>query len=172
RARLAAPPLRAPVRRTRRAVAGCRRRLAERVGRPAGGVRHHPHPHRRAAAGLPRRAAGPHRPAPRARRRRPRRARRAPQHHRNPRRADAPRGRCRVNLEPAQAERRFVLLTTTRGLPVGLTLGLTVLVPLERGLTLAEIGALLAAAGLVSLALELPTGGIADTIGRRPLLLA
>src|SRR5690606_17461584 len=46
------------------------------------------------------------------------------------------------------------------------------LLPLERGLTLAEIGALLAAAGLVSLALELPTGGIADTIGRRPLLLA
>lgn len=77
-----------------------------------------------------------------------------------------------MNLEPAQAERRFVLLTTTRWLPVGLTLGLTVLLPLERGLTLAEIGALLAAAGLVSLALELPTGGIADTIGRRPLLLA
>jgi MFS family permease len=74
-------------------------------------------------------------------------------------------------LDPRQAERRFVLLTTTRWLPVGLTLGLTVLLPLERGLSLAEVGALLSVAGFVSLALELPTGGLADTIGRRPLLL-
>jgi len=70
-----------------------------------------------------------------------------------------------------QAERRLVLLTGTRWLPVGLTLGLTVLLPLERGLSLAQVGGLMALAGFVSLALELPTGGLADTLGRRPLLL-
>ena len=70
-----------------------------------------------------------------------------------------------------QAERRLVLLTATRWTPVGLVLGLTVLLPLERGLSLSEIGGLMAIGGFVSLALELPTGGLADTIGRRPLLL-
>jgi len=47
-----------------------------------------------------------------------------------------------------------------------------VLLPLERGLSLAEVGGLLAIAGFVSLGLELPTGGLADAIGRRPLLVA
>ncbi len=74
-------------------------------------------------------------------------------------------------LDARRAERRLVLLTTTRWLPVGLTFGLTVLLPLERGVSLGEVGGLLAIAGFVSLALELPTGGLADTIGRRPLLL-
>jgi hypothetical protein len=74
-------------------------------------------------------------------------------------------------LTGQQAERRFVLLTATRWFPVGLVLGLTVLLPLERGLWLAEVGGLMATAGFVSLALELPTGGLADTIGRRPLLV-
>lgn len=76
-----------------------------------------------------------------------------------------------MTLSGRQAERRFVLLTATRWAPVGLVLGLTVLLPLERGLSLAEVGSLMAVAGFVSLALELPTGGLADTIGRRPLLL-
>lgn len=70
-----------------------------------------------------------------------------------------------------QAEHRLILLTATRWLPVGLVLGLTVLLPLERGLSLSEVGGLMAIAGFVSLALELPTGGLADAIGRRPLLL-
>ena len=76
-----------------------------------------------------------------------------------------------MSIGVRQAERRLVLLTATRWLPVGLVLGLTVLLPLERGLTLTEIGGLMAVGGFVSLALELPTGGVADTIGRRPLLL-
>jgi predicted MFS family arabinose efflux permease len=76
-----------------------------------------------------------------------------------------------VTLGVRQAERRLILLTATRWLPVGLALGLTVLLPLERGLSLSEVGGLMAIAGFVSLALELPTGGLADTIGRRPLLL-
>lgn len=75
-------------------------------------------------------------------------------------------------LTRRQAERRFVLLTAVRWLPAGITLGITVLLPLERGLSLAEIGVLLSVQGFVVLGLELPTGGLADAIGRRPLLLA
>lgn len=64
-----------------------------------------------------------------------------------------------------------MLLTVTRWLPVGLVFGLTVLLPLERGLSLAQTGSLLAVQGFVVLLLELPTGGLADAVGRRPLLL-
>ncbi|UNK71854.1 MFS transporter [Microbacterium sp. H1-D42] len=78
----------------------------------------------------------------------------------------------RSPLTRRQAERRFVLLSVVRWLPVGLTIGMTVLLPLERGLSLAEIGVLLSVQGFVVLGLELPTGGLADAIGRRPLLLA
>ncbi|HRW19365.1 MAG TPA: hypothetical protein P5181_11030 [Dermatophilaceae bacterium] len=46
-------------------------------------------------------------------------------------------------LDPGTAERRFLLLTVTRWLPVGLVVGM----------------------------LELPTSGLADAFGRRPLLL-
>ncbi|MEV7633503.1 MFS transporter [Microbacterium sp. NPDC089318] len=75
-------------------------------------------------------------------------------------------------LTRRQAEQRFVLLTSLRWLPAGVTFGMVVLLPLERGLTLAEIGVLMSLQGFVVLGLELPTGGLADAIGRRPLLLA
>ncbi|MGD8167193.1 MFS transporter [Herbiconiux sp. P16] len=75
-------------------------------------------------------------------------------------------------LSVRAAERRLVLLTATRWLPVGLVFGLTVLLPLERGLSLVQVGGLLAIQGVVVLALELPTGGLADALGRRPLLIA
>jgi MFS family permease len=79
--------------------------------------------------------------------------------------------RSRGPLSARSAERRLVLLTTTRWLPVGLVFGLTVLLPLERGLSIAQTGSLLAAQGFVVLLLELPTGGLADAVGRRPLLV-
>ncbi|SFR36983.1 Major Facilitator Superfamily protein [Microbacterium azadirachtae] len=72
----------------------------------------------------------------------------------------------------AAAQRRLLLLTALRWLPVGVTLGLTVLVPLERGMSIAAIGSILAIQGFVALALELPTGALADTLGRRPVLAA
>jgi MFS family permease len=75
-------------------------------------------------------------------------------------------------LTPRQAERRLALLTATRWLPVGVVFGLTILLPLERGLSLAQVGVLLSMQGFVVLALELPTGGLADALGRRPLLIA
>lgn len=72
----------------------------------------------------------------------------------------------------AAAQRRLLLLSALRWLPVGVTLGVTVLLPLERGLSIAEIGSILAIQGFVALALELPTGALADTLGRRPVLAA
>lgn len=72
----------------------------------------------------------------------------------------------------AAAERRLLLLTALRWLPVGVTLGLTVLLPLERGMSIAAIGSILAIQGFVALALELPTGALSDTLGRRPVLAA
>jgi MFS family permease len=68
--------------------------------------------------------------------------------------------------------RRTLVLTALRWLPVGLLIPVLVLLPLERGLTLAEYGLAAAAQGIVVLVLELPTGGLADALGRRPVLLA
>lgn len=74
-------------------------------------------------------------------------------------------------LSATSAERRLLILSATRWLPVGLVFGLTTLLPLQRGLTLSEVGVILSVQGLVVLALELPTGGLADAVGRRPLLV-
>lgn len=77
-----------------------------------------------------------------------------------------------MTLTVAQATRRYVGLTTLRWLPVGITIPVTVLLALSRGLTLAEVGAVfLVHSGVVAL-LELPTGGLADAVGRRPVLVA
>jgi DHA1 family tetracycline resistance protein-like MFS transporter len=74
-------------------------------------------------------------------------------------------------LSPTQIRRRFLLLHGLRWLPTGLLIPVLVLLPLERGLTLAQYGAAAAAQGLVVLAFELPTGGLSDALGRRPVLL-
>lgn len=74
-------------------------------------------------------------------------------------------------IDAASASRRLLLLTATRWLPVGVTFGLVILLPVERGLSVTEVGTLLAIQGFVVLALELPTGGLSDSWGRRPLLL-
>jgi MFS family permease len=70
------------------------------------------------------------------------------------------------------ARRTLLLLTFTRWFPVGLVIGVTTLLPLQRGLSLAEIGVIFSMQGFVVLGLELPTGGFADALGRRPVLLA
>ena len=69
------------------------------------------------------------------------------------------------------ATRRLVGLTALRWLPVGLTTPITVLLAQSRGLSLAEIGLLFTVHGLVVVALELPTGGLADVLGRRPVVV-
>jgi hypothetical protein len=70
------------------------------------------------------------------------------------------------------ATRRLVGLAALRWLPVGLTTPITVLLAQARGLSLAEIGLLFTVHGVVVMALELPTGGLADVLGRRPVVVA
>jgi len=69
-------------------------------------------------------------------------------------------------------QRVFLLLTATRWFPVGLVVTVTTLLPIERGLTVAQTLTLASVTGLVVFALELPTGGTADAVGRRPVLVA
>lgn len=67
---------------------------------------------------------------------------------------------------------RFVALTALSWLPTGLTLPVLVILMQDRGLSLGQVGAVAATAGLVVMLFELPTGGLADAVGRRPVLLA
>ncbi len=76
-----------------------------------------------------------------------------------------------MTITVAQATRRYVGLTALRWLPVGITIPVSVLLATSRGLTLAEVGAVSVAYGLVVALLELPTGGLADAVGRRPVLV-
>jgi MFS family permease len=70
-----------------------------------------------------------------------------------------------------QARRRYLILLALRWFPVGLWIPITVLLPLDRGLTLTEAGLAASLQGFVVLALELPTGGLSDSWGRRPTLV-
>ncbi|HET9085092.1 MAG TPA: hypothetical protein VFN41_11890, partial [Candidatus Limnocylindrales bacterium] len=76
-----------------------------------------------------------------------------------------------AELDARSLRRRFLALVSLRWLPVGFLMPIFVLVPLSRGLSLTEIGVVFAAQGLVVLALELPTGGLSDALGRKPVLL-
>jgi MFS family permease len=71
----------------------------------------------------------------------------------------------------ARVRRRFLFLLGLRWFPVGLMIPVHVLLPLERGLTIAQLGAAAAVQGITVLLLELPTGGLSDAMGRRPVLL-
>ncbi len=75
-------------------------------------------------------------------------------------------------LSPTAARRVFLTLTWTRWFPVGLVIGIMTLWPLERGLSVAQTLSATAATGLVVFALELPTSGFADALGRRPVFVA
>jgi MFS family permease len=75
-------------------------------------------------------------------------------------------------LTAEAVRRRYLALVALRWLPTGLIIPVSMLLPLERGMTLSEIGLAAAAQGLVVLFLELPTGGLADSLGRKPVLIA
>jgi predicted MFS family arabinose efflux permease len=75
------------------------------------------------------------------------------------------------SVSAAAARRTLLLLTVTRWFPVGLTIGVTTLLALERGMSLTQLGVIFSMQGFVVLGLELPTGGLADAIGRRPVLI-
>ncbi len=74
-------------------------------------------------------------------------------------------------LSVRSAGRRFVGLTALRWLPVGLSAPVTVLLASARGLSPADIGVVFAVYSTVVLLLELPTGGLADAVGTRPVLV-
>lgn len=76
-----------------------------------------------------------------------------------------------VKIDAASARRRFLVLRGARWLPTGLLIPVLVLYLLERGLTLTQIGIVSAAQGVMVMVLELPTGGLADALGRRRVLL-
>lgn len=75
-------------------------------------------------------------------------------------------------LTPARARQVFLLLTLTRWFPVGLIVTVTTLLPLERGLSVTQALTALSLTGFTVFLLELPTSGLADSLGRRPLLVA
>ncbi|MBB4950211.1 hypothetical protein F4556_005746 [Kitasatospora gansuensis] len=70
------------------------------------------------------------------------------------------------------ARRRYLTVSFLCWLPVGLTIAPLVLLLGERGITLAGVAGLVAAYSLTAAALELPTGGLSDVLGRRPVLAA
>ena len=63
------------------------------------------------------------------------------------------------------------MLLALRFVPIGLAITVFVLLLQSRGLSLAQIGVATAAQGIVMLFLELPTGGLADAVGRKPVLV-
>ena len=73
--------------------------------------------------------------------------------------------------DSVQARRHFLILRALRWVPSGLLVPVLVILLLQRGLSLGEVGLVMATQGLVVLLLELPTGGLADALGRRPVLL-
>jgi MFS family permease len=74
-------------------------------------------------------------------------------------------------LDARSARTRYLALVGLRWLPTGLLIPVIVLLALSRGLSLTEIGLVFSLQGLVVLFLELPTGGLSDALGRRPVLI-
>ncbi|MFH9007234.1 MFS transporter [Streptomyces afghaniensis] len=66
--------------------------------------------------------------------------------------------------------RRYVTVCALLWLPVGLGLASMVLLFSDRGMSLAAVAGLFAAHSLTVAALEVPTGGLSDVVGRRPIL--
>ncbi|MFF9049867.1 MFS transporter [Streptomyces erythrochromogenes] len=74
--------------------------------------------------------------------------------------------------EPSAARRRYVTVCVLFWLPIGLTIAPLILLLTERGMTLVGIAGCFAAHSLTAAALELPTGGLSDVLGRRAVLAA
>jgi MFS family permease len=76
-----------------------------------------------------------------------------------------------VVLTVRQAERRYLLLSGIRWFATGLVFPVQVLLYADRGLPVSTIGALIALYSATVITLELPTGGLADRVGRRRVML-
>ncbi|WP_234334393.1 MFS transporter [Streptomyces sp. NRRL B-1347] len=78
----------------------------------------------------------------------------------------------RKPLDPRAARRRYVIASGLFWLPLGLAIAPMVPLMTERGLALAAVAGCVAAHSLTAALLELPTGGLADVLGRRTVLAA
>lgn len=74
-------------------------------------------------------------------------------------------------LSASSVRWRYLVLIALRWLPIGFLIPITVLLMQARGLSLTEIGLAASLQGIVVLFLELPTGGLSDALGRRPVLI-
>ena len=70
-----------------------------------------------------------------------------------------------------QVQRTYYLILSLFWLAVALPAAIGVLIVQSRGMTLAQIGFLLAAYSLTIVLLEVPTGGLADAIGRKQVAM-
>ncbi|MFF2424990.1 MFS transporter [Streptomyces mirabilis] len=77
-----------------------------------------------------------------------------------------------TSLDLHTARRRYVTACALFWLPAGLTTAPLILLFTERGMTMAAIAGFFAAHSLTAAALELPTGGLSDVLGRRAVLAA
>jgi MFS family permease len=68
--------------------------------------------------------------------------------------------------------RHFILLRALRWLPLGLVLPFLTITPVARGLSLGQVGAAFAVHSGVAILLEVPSGVLADSLGRKRVLLA
>ncbi|MFD9307909.1 MFS transporter [Streptomyces sp. NPDC060048] len=75
-------------------------------------------------------------------------------------------------LDIRTARRRYVTVCVLFWLPLGLTIAPLILLFTERGMALTAIAGFFAAHSLTAAALELPTGGLSDVLGRRVVLAA
>ncbi|WP_214323518.1 MFS transporter [Nonomuraea sediminis] len=73
-------------------------------------------------------------------------------------------------MNAGSARRRYLLVSFLTWLPAALSMAVMVLLMTERGLSLAEIGLATTVFSVVTIGLELPTGGLADVVGRRAVL--
>ncbi|MFC4536065.1 MFS transporter [Sphaerisporangium dianthi] len=75
-------------------------------------------------------------------------------------------------LSAGAALRRYLLVSFLTWFPTGLMLASMVLLMTSRGLDLAQVGVVTAVFSVAAAVLELPTGGLADVLGRRVVLAA
>ncbi|MET9774601.1 MFS transporter [Streptomyces sp. NPDC006367] len=73
-------------------------------------------------------------------------------------------------LDTRAARRRYLTVCVLFWLPLGLSIAPLILLFTERGMAMAAIAGFLAAHSLTAAALELPTGGLSDVLGRRTVL--
>ncbi len=70
------------------------------------------------------------------------------------------------------ARGRYAAVSFLTWFPTGLWIPVSILLMLDRGLSLPTIAAIGTVYGICVATLELPTGGLADVLGRRPILIA